>query len=1325
MDVRSQLLDHRKPAMALRLVLAALAYYALARLGLLLALDQSNASPVWPPSGFALALLLRFGMPLWPAILAGAFCANVAVFKSNNVAADAVIFATSAAIAIGNTLEAVLAAWLARRWRVRPQRMESQQEVYLYVAIAAGAALVAAATGALILGASGIVPAAALTTVAGTWWTGDFLGLLIISPLLLVLLQQRPRRDRGSGLSGVSGRTRAMLARVAPLLVATACGALLVFVPQQEQWIVPRALPYLLLVFAGWAAVRHGRAAVCLVLAIICLVAVPATAMQRGAFVSGVLQHSLLSLCTFLAILAIVAWVLTAGYGDERAASRHAQDQYGHAHPPLSWTPALTLGLGIAATVCTWALVDADSERRTQERFDDAASAVREKLASRLASYESLLRAGAALFDASTSVDRAEWQAYVAAIDLERQYPGLQGLGYARYLPQASADQETAALRREYAPFRLWPEGQRDAYVAVTYLEPQNARNRAAIGYDMLLEPVRRGALRAAMQNGRLTASGPVTLVQEITEDKQVGFLMYNPVYTGAARSAQELGPPTGFVFSPFRMRDLVSGIFDGGGGLQKVRLDIFDSRPDGELMYTSAANHGQAPSYLALTSLQTVTVGDNGHQWVLRVRPTAAFDATVDRGKAHIVLTLGTLVCLLFYGLGLNLVKARQLAQVDVVRSAANLEQSEARFRLLTENIANHAIVLLDPAGLIATWNAGAARLFGYGDSDIIDRPMSSLISSDQSAVAAARAMLDTAQRYGQFEELGERTRQDGSAFLALMQLFPVLGQGGACIGYAMILRDVTREKAAERELNEAKIQAEAASAAKSLFVANMSHELRTPMNAVLGAVQLLDHTPLSSQQAGFVQMISVAGKSLLAVLNDVLDFSKIEAGKLDAVQEPFYLADVIDALASVMAIHAGDKGLAVAIVIAPEVPDALNGDALRLQQILLNLVGNAIKFSERGAVTVSLSTLTGPDHRPWLRCEVSDTGIGISQEQIERLFIPFHQADSSMARRFGGTGLGLALSRRLAALMGGMLDVRSTLGAGSTFGLQLPLRSAALPARQPLPAALQGLRLLCVGLDGQEQASVAHIATRLGYSADMTGDSATAHRMAQAARNQDRAYRVVLAEHGQAAALEGLAPLLIETAHAVQLQAGRRAAAAGAVLTHPLTQAALYDALVKAHQHTTMTPEPTTAPATTEPAVGRPLMGLSLLLVEDNLLNQVVARSMLEHGGASVAIANNGAEAVAYLGDHAGAIDLVIMDVQMPVMDGFEATRRIRNELRLALPVLAMSAGVTLSEQAQCQAAGMNDFIAKPVDWADLLAVVQKHTTRANSASGRISET
>ncbi len=1320
------------PASALRLLLAALLYYALARLGLLMALEQSNASPVWPPSGFALALLLRFGMPMWPAILVGALCANVAVFKSNGVASDTVILATSGAIAIGNTLEGVLAAWMTERLRVRPHRMETQGEVYRYVGIAAGAALVAAGTGVLMLGVSGIVPGTALPAVAGTWWTGDFLGMLIISPLLLVL----SRRPQG----GAVRAAWAALPRMALLLGATAGAAALVFLPAPAAWVAPRALPYLLLVFIVWAAVLHGRAAVCLVLAVLCAIAVPATVLQRGPFVSGVLQHSLLSLCTFLAIVSIVAWVLAAGYAGDRARSRQALRQ-GQAHPPLSWIPALTLGLGVAVTVGAWSVVDADTERRAQERFHDAADAVREKLAGRLASYESLLRSAAALFDASASVERGEWRAFVAAIDLPRNYPGLLGLGYARYLSGPAAAAEQAALRREFPSFRIWPEGEREAYVPVVYLEPQDARNRAAIGYDMLLDPVRRRALQAAIQNGRLSASGPVTLVQEITADKQTGFLMYNPVYVGDVRSTQELGPPTGFVYSPFRMRDLMAGVF--GGSLQQVRLDIFDSTPDGAPMYESAAGNGQAASYLGLTSVQALAVGDNGHQWILRVRPTAAFDATVDRGKSHLVLTLGALVSLLFYGVSFNLVQARQRAQVDVVRSAASLEQSEARFRLLTENIANHAIVLLDAAGLIATWNAGAARLFGYTDHEIVGCPLSSLVGAGPDAAQAARAALDAALRAGQFEDLGERRRRDGGVFLALMQLFPVRGKDGACIGYAMILRDVTREKAAERELNEAKTQAEAASAAKSLFVANMSHELRTPMNAVLGAVQLLDRTRLSAEQAGFVQMISVAGKSLLAMLNDVLDFSKIEAGKLDVAHEPFYIDDVVDALAPVMAIQAGDKGLAVAIDVAPDVPASLVGDALRLQQVLLNLVGNAIKFSERGGVTVSLATVAGPDGARWLRCEVADSGIGIGSEQLGRLFIPFNQADSSMARRFGGTGLGLALSRRLAALMGGTLDVRSTPGAGSTFGLQLPLHAGALPERYPAPAGLQGVRLLCVGLTPQQQRSVAHIVARWGGVADAAGNGVEARAMAQAAVGQGRPYGALLAPPADIALLAAPAflrtlprphPLLIEAAAAYAPQGGREDGAADAVLTHPLTRAALYDALVAGPtrkgsgandvmEQAMESDVPAGQTAAEAYIAARPLRGLSLLLVEDNMLNQVVARNMLEHGGATVQIANNGEEAVAYLRAHASEVDLVIMDVQMPVMDGFEATRRIRNELGLQLPVLAMSAGVTLSEQAQCQAAGMDDFIAKPVDWAAMLAAVQRHCARAAAADGGLS--
>jgi PAS domain S-box-containing protein len=430
------------------------------------------------------------------------------------------------------------------------------------------------------------------------------------------------------------------------------------------------------------------------------------------------------------------------------------------------------------------------------------------------------------------------------------------------------------------------------------------------------------------------------------------------------------------------------------------------------------------------------------------------------------------------------------------------------------------------------------------------------------------------------------------------LVDLVPDLATDGKVVGFYLTAMNITDRKNSEQ-------RAEAASRAKSEFVANMSHEIRTPMNAVLGVAYLLENTPLSHTQKEYVGMIRSSGQVLLGILNDVLDFSKIEAGRMELSPAPFRLRQLLDAVASVMTVNAASRGISLSINTDAEVPPVLVGDAMRLQQILINLVGNAIKFTERGGVTVR-ATLAAPDQGSGasVRFSVRDTGIGMAPEQQSRLFTAFSQADASTTRRFGGTGLGLAICRRLAELMGGDISVRSMQGAGSEFVVTLPFT---------------------VG------------------DADAEVD----------------------------------APLW------------QGAAAEGWLLPEP-------SPLVEDEPVVVETPR---------------LQGLRLLLVEDHPLNQVVARGMLEHAGASVELAENGQLALDRLRERSAEYDMVLMDVQMPVMDGFEATRQIRRQLRLTLPILAMTAGVMQSEQDQCIAVGMDDFIAKPVDVEQMLDTISRH--------------
>lgn len=534
-------------------------------------------------------------------------------------------------------------------------------------------------------------------------------------------------------------------------------------------------------------------------------------------------------------------------------------------------------------------------------------------------------------------------------------------------------------------------------------------------------------------------------------------------------------------------------------------------------------------------------------------------------------------------------------------------------------------------------------------------------------------------------------------------------------------INRDITAQLQLEASLRHAKEQADAASAAKSAFLANMSHEIRTPMNAVLGMLQLVQATELNARQLDYVLKAQSAAHSLLGLLNDILDYSKIEAGKLQLDLHDFELEPMLRDLAVVLAGNQGDKDIEVMFDVDTLLPAVLQGDSLRLQQVLINLAGNALKFTHSGQVVVSLHRLQRTAEHVRLRVAVSDTGIGISEHQLQRIFDGFTQAEASTTRRYGGTGLGLVICKRLVELMGGTLHVESQLGAGSRFWFDIELGvgdgADLLVHTRDEP---EHLRLLIVDDNLVARQLLQQTILDLGWHAETadSGDDALL-RVQQA----EPPFDIVLLDW-RMPGMDGLEvaqrmrestsahrpppTVIMITAHGREVLAdryGEADAPFAGFLTKPVTPRQLVACILQAHHGDNgETPVPGYK-------LGQRLLGLRLLVVEDNALNRQVARELLAGEGAEVSLAEGGLEGVQLAQTIQPPFDAILMDIQMPDIDGMEATRRIRQHpTQQNLPIIAMTANASNTDRDQCLAAGMNDHVGKPIDIEKLVAVIRQ---------------
>ncbi len=701
----------------------------------------------------------------------------------------------------------------------------------------------------------------------------------------------------------------------------------------------------------------------------------------------------------------------------------------------------------------------------------------------------------------------------------------------------------------------------------------------------------------------------------------------------------------------------------------------------------------------------------------------------------------------------------AREAAEITsgfVVKQFEETEQMLHRFQsadaerqAVLDGATQLSIIATYLDGTIQLFSKGAATLLGYSPSEMINnRNILSLHLPEEldhygrKVSGVAGSNLHDMKVFEQFVKQKHSRAQewfylckDGSHLPVSLSVTSLFSPIGRVVGYLFTAMDMTLQKQMERELITAKEQAEGANASRGDFLARMSHEIRTPMNGIIGMASLLKKTSLDNKQHNYVEKALSSANTLLRLINDILDFSKIDAGKLQLEAVPFNLEEILGNIANVVGMQAEKKGLEFIFRVDAKISQHLVGDPLRLGQVLMNLAGNAVKFTEKGEIVIAVGIEDRREDEVTLRFSVRDSGIGLQPEQVGRLFTAFSQADDSITRKYGGTGLGLAICKQLTELMGGQIWVESTLGVGTEFIFTAKMHLAEKFDAQNLPPtiSLRGIRALVVDDNGAAREVLSAMLSSLKIQVDTAVDGMSAITCLEQAMEQGKPYDLVL--------LDWIMPGIdgIETARRIKANAllakvpamlmvtanGREEAYVEAekvgldgFLLKPVYASVMYEALLDI-----LGVESISGPLTIREELQTDnlleIRGANILLVDDNLINQEVASEFLQDVGMVVTVVGNGQECLDAL--DCRPYDLVLMDIQMPVMDGLEATRRIRQNSKFQnMPIIAMTAHAMTGDKEKSLAAGMNDHITKPIDATALSEALKKWLRRKKTPGG-----
>ena len=999
------------------------------------------------------------------------------------------------------------------------------------------------------------------------------------------------------------------------------------------------------------------------------------------------------------------------------------------------------LGTGISIAAGNWMRLSLDQAAETD--FKQLATRLSSDIRLRFDRASEVISATRGMYAAYPETGGKQLREYFASLNHSAiLFSGMRGMGFLEHASKRQQIADGAGPGTKHLTQPAAPNGgvagKDDAY-AVRYLQSTET-TPDSIGLNFGLEAAHRPSIQRAVDNDEMAMSPVYDLIDRETYTPAVQ--MFIPVYAkGATQSSAEERRTAlvGLLFSTISISELLDGIKTQTGN--KLEYTIVDTSRDAqtenafELVFSSRESDPGSQSMEHPRFDVTKALPMLGRAYILRVRSTPEMDGTISYSTPWLVLSGGTLFSMLLATLLWQQTSQRRLAEHLAGEMTADLDRLAQVVRH-TED----AVSITDLDLRIVWINNAFEQLNGYSLEECLGKRHGELLSSGKADPVVLKLLESSAaDRATCGVEILNRTR-NGREYWCDLEFQPLLDSTGKVTGFMEIARDISARKEAAIALQSATHAAEEASRSKSRFLANMSHEIRTPMNAILGMLALLRKTELTKRQADYAEKSEGAAKSLLGLLNEILDFSKVEAGKMTLDPQPFRFDEMLRNLSVIFSANVEAKPVELIFDLDPALPRHLVGDALRLQQVLINLGGNAIKFTATGEVVLAVSVISQSSSEVALEISVSDSGIGIAPENHARIFSGFTQAETSTTRRFGGTGLGLALSQRIVALMGGDLKLESTLGKGSRFYFTINMSvSPEAESEQPAPSGSTDIRALVVDDYPGSCLVIKRMAQSLGWTVDTANSGIEALDLLKARATEGIFYQAVFVDWQmplidgwetsrriRGLELEKAAPVIVMiTAHhreSLSLRTDAEQNLIDGYLVKPVTASTLFDAVVDARGNHSL-PHPSKKPL---PQDTKRLDGMRLLLVEDNLNNQQVAWELLEAEGATVQIASNGLEGVNAVATAVPGFDVVLMDLQMPVMDGFAAASHIRTDLKMQdLPIVAMTANAMASDREACLAAGMNDHVSKPFDLDHLVQVLRKHLRQGDVSSEPLAAT